>query len=69
MSKKNLKSTLAGIREKAQPELNTDMPKNVPLKTILYELNQQLDNIKTMFNNIILQMDAKLAEKNKNVKG
>ena len=47
-----------------QPELlpgtQGQPQKQVPLKELLYELNQQFDNVKAMYNNLILQQDQQL---------
>ena len=42
--------------------------KQMPLKELLFELNQNLDGIKTTYNNIILQQNAKLQELMKDAK-
>lgn len=51
------------IMERPQPQ--PQQQKQVPLKEMLYELNQQLDNVKGMYNNIILQQHQQLMELSK----
>ena len=46
-------------KEAPQPQMQQQMK---PLKEILYELNQQFDNIKALYNNLILQQEHKISE-------
>jgi hypothetical protein len=63
MSKKNNKPALEAPIQPMQQE-----QKNMSLKEMLFELGNQLDQIKGTYTNIIIQQDAAIQKLNKEIK-